>query len=107
MVCCSGLLQVSVDDPVRDKKVIINNLMRELCIADQQARQNGRFAELTEGVWTLKAFDPNYVKTFLREFESDKHYIQISSTGQISLTDIGREPCNSFTRSSFTSRSFT
>ncbi|SRR5712691_7802919 len=93
----SGWLQVSVDDPIRDKRLIINNLMRELCIADGQARQNNRTAELTiEDVWALKAFDPNYVQTFLRQFESEKHYIQVNS-GRISLTDTGRKHCRSFT----------
>ena len=69
----SGWLQVSVDDPARDKKVIINNLMRELCIADEQERQHGKFAELTiEDVWTLKAFDSNYVKKFLKAFGAEE-----------------------------------
>jgi len=31
----------------------------------------------------------------------------MASTGQISLTNAGREHCSSFTRSSFTSNSFT
>lgn len=104
-----GWLQVSVDDPVRDRRLIINNLMRELCLADQQTRQNqGTTAELTiEDVWSLQAFEPNYVQTFLREFESEKHYIQMNSTGHIRLTDTGREHCSSFTRSSYTSHSYT
>lgn len=93
----SGWLQISVDDPERDKRLIINNLMRELCIMDQQARQNNKTAELTiEDVWSLKAFDPNYVQAFLRQFESEKHYIQMNSR-RISLTDTGRKHCRSFT----------
>ena len=49
-----------------------------------------------EDVWALKSFDPNYVQTFLRQFESEKHYIQMNS-GRISLTDTGRKHCRSFT----------
>lgn len=53
--------------------------------------------ELTiEDVGSLKAFDPNYVQTFLKQFEEEKHYIQMTSMGKISLTDIGRKHCPGF-----------
>jgi hypothetical protein len=94
----SGWLQVSVDDRVRDRRVILNNLMRELCMADQQARQNGRTAELTiEDVWSLRAFNPDYVRTFIRDYENERHYIQMNSEGRISLTETGRQICTRFT----------
>ncbi len=94
----SGWLQVSVDDPKRDKRIIIENLMRELCIADQQATQNDRKSELTiEDFWSLKAFNPNYVQGFLKEFEKEKDFIRMNPTGGIVLTETGRKHCRNFT----------
>lgn len=93
----SGWLQVSVDDRARDKKVIINNLIQELCTADLQARQDNRTAELTiEDFWSLKAFIPNYIRTFVEEFENEKHFIETDSAGRIHLTDLGRNYCTRF-----------
>src|SRR5689334_11180961 len=87
----AGWLQISVDDPERDKRLIINNLMRELCQMDQQARQNQEIVELAiEDIGSLRAFESKYIEGFLKPFENEKHYIQINPIGKISLTDLGR-----------------
>jgi hypothetical protein len=92
-----GWERINIDDPERDKQILTNNIMKELCQMDNAAERSGRNKEFKiEDFKTIAAFDERYVKIFLKWFEGEKSYLQISPDGRISLTDLGRNHCRDF-----------
>jgi hypothetical protein len=82
--------KVSVDDRERDKTIMTNNIMRELCNTPDKRD----FA--IEDIPTIQAFDRRYIERFLESFEKETHLIERLSNGRIRLTDAGKKQCYLF-----------
>lgn len=92
-----GWGRISIDDPESDKQLLTNNIMNELCHMDDEARKNTLKREFKiDEFKTIRAFDKDYVKIFLKWFETNKGYVRILPGDKISLTDIGRSRCKDF-----------
>lgn len=92
-----GWGRISIDDPEGDKQLLTNNIMTELCQKDDEARKNTLNREFKiDDIKTIKAFDKDYVKIFLKWFEKNKGYLRILPDDKISLTDLGRSHCKVF-----------
>jgi hypothetical protein len=90
-------IPLSIEDPERDKKIITNNLMRELCQMDKYARRNGHSNEFNiESITSIQAFGKKIIHTFIEEFDRKTGYIQILPNGKIRLTELGRNHCSEF-----------
>jgi hypothetical protein len=86
-----GWENISVDDPERDRRILRNNIMRELCQMPE-----GRNVAISD-ILTIQAFERRYIEGFLRSFERETHYIERLSNGNIRLTNTGRGHCSEYT----------
>jgi hypothetical protein len=95
-----GWNRISIDDPQRDKRTIINNTMRELCHRTNNAKRNGESVEFTIdeiinkplGAYTNTSNGKQYVIDVLKEYEQEKEYIKLYN-GRVKLTRAGIESC--------------
>jgi hypothetical protein len=85
-----GWENISVDDPERDRRILTNNIMRELC-----QMPDGRNVAISD-IPTIQAFESRYIERFLRSFERETHYIERLTNGNIRLTSTGRTHCREF-----------
>lgn len=87
---------IAIDDPTRDRRIIIENFMREICLMDTENSSPNVFSisEIRDAV--LRAFSLEYVIEVLQahERENDPFIVFVDSDGEkIRLTDAGRVHC--------------
>jgi hypothetical protein len=87
----SGWLNISIDDPERDRRILRNNIMQELCSTPEPSGVS------VANIPTIQAFDEKFIQRFLKSFERETHYIERLPNGIIRLTDEGRVHCRDFT----------
>jgi hypothetical protein len=99
-----GWNRISINDPERDRRTIINNTMRELCNRTDNAIRNGGSMEFTIdeiideplGAFTNTQNGKKEVIRVLEDYEQEKGYIKLNN-GRINLTKAGIESCYIFT----------
>lgn len=91
----SRWLRFGQDDiELSDKKILTNNIMRELCQSHDQIHEKKYI--LIEDMLSIQAFDRRYIERFLESFEKQTHFIERPSAGRIRLTDTGEKYCSMF-----------
>ena len=87
----------SVDDPVRYARIIKDGFLRELCVKDREAIQNGRSNIFTiEEIWdrSLHGFSVDEVRSHVRGYsmepEAELEFVDNIDEDRIRLTDRGR-----------------
>jgi hypothetical protein len=104
------ILTISIDDPQRDKKIMINSFMKELCRLDNEANTGQRIdiggnqnvfsvEEIRQQV--LDGFtDIEHVQQFLRghrlENRGNEPFEFLDNEQNVRLTDAGRARCNEY-----------
>ncbi|MFL6315725.1 MAG: hypothetical protein ACJ705_02090 [Nitrososphaeraceae archaeon] len=95
-------MTISTDNPERDKKIIIENFMEELCRRDDEDNKGDPIVFPVEEIRQihLRTFEIEYVKGVLREYileNSDNEPIEfLDNELNIRLTDAGRARCHKY-----------
>ncbi|MFL6367137.1 MAG: hypothetical protein ACJ72T_01120, partial [Nitrososphaeraceae archaeon] len=98
----SRFMTISTDNPERDKKIIIENFMEELCRRDDEDNKVDPIVFPVEEIRQihLRTFEIEYVKGVLREYileNSDNEPIEFLDNEQnVRLTDAGRARCHKY-----------
>jgi hypothetical protein len=89
---------IAIDDPTRDRKIIIENFMREICLMDKDVNTGNsspnlfNVSEIRDEV--LRAFSLKYVIEVLQAHERENDpFIVFVDREKIRLTDAGRVHC--------------
>jgi hypothetical protein len=91
---------IAIDDPTRDRKIIIENFMREICLMDKDVNTGNSspnvfsVSEIRDEV--LRAFSLKYVIEVLQAHERENQPFIVfvdSDRDKIRLTDAGRVHC--------------
>jgi hypothetical protein len=97
-------MNVDIDSPSDDKRIIINSFMQELCTLDNEAntgQRHGNDANV-EGVRhrVLRAYSLEYIIPFLREHRLENRGSEpfefLDDEQRVRLTDAGRNRCNQY-----------
>ena len=90
-------MNVDIDAPNDDKRIIINSFMQELCRLDNDANtvdRHGNEATVEEiRHRVLRAYSLEYVIPFLREYRLENRG---SEPQRVRLTDAGRNRCGQY-----------
>jgi hypothetical protein len=101
-------MTISVDDRERDKRIVIQNFMKELCSRDDEDNRglaaNNRVLNVysVEGIrqQVLGAFETEYVKGVLREYQLENRdnepFDFLDNEQNVRLTNAGRARCNEY-----------
>jgi hypothetical protein len=101
-------MNISIDDPEKDKRIIIHNFMRELCRRDDEDNRGLTDRDRVLNVYSveeirqrdLAAFDIEYVRRFLREYRlenRDNEPLEFLDNEQsVRLTNTGRARCHEY-----------
>jgi len=101
-------IPISVDDPARDKNIIIQQFMRELCRRDDQANRNMDYNNPNPNVFSIReiwkpvlaAYSLEKVVDVLRGYEMiDDPLIELvdqERREKVRLTSAGRARCGGF-----------
>jgi hypothetical protein len=88
-------IPIAIDDPTRDRKIIIENFMREICLMDKDVSPNVfSVSEIRDEV--LRAFSLEYVIEVLQTHERENEPFIVfvdNDREKIQLTDAGRVHC--------------
>jgi hypothetical protein len=91
---------IAIDDPARDRKVIIENIMREICLMDKDVNTGNSnpdvfsVSEIRDEV--LRAFSLEYVIDVLHAHGRERDPFMVFADNRrekIQLTDAGRDHC--------------
>ena len=89
---------ISIDDPTRDRKIIIENIMRGICLMDKDTGNSNpnvfSVSEIRDEV--LRAFSLEYVVEVLHTHGRERDRLVVfadNSREKIQLTDAGRAHC--------------
>lgn len=91
---------IGIDDPTRDKEIIIENFMREICLMDKDVNTGNSspnlfsVSEIRDEV--LRAFSLEYVIEVLQAHERENDPLMVfvdNGREKIQLTDFGRARC--------------
>jgi hypothetical protein len=102
-------MTISTDNPERDKKIIIENFMEELCRRDDEDNKGLSIDSKGDPIVFpvkeiqqkhLRTFEIEYVKKVLREYifeNSDNEPLEFLDNEQnVRLTDAGRARCHEY-----------
>jgi hypothetical protein len=93
-------IPIAIDDPTRDRKIIIENFMREICLMDKDVNTGNSspnvfsVSEIRDEV--LRAFSLEYVIEVLQAHERENEPFIVfvdNDREKIQLTDAGRVHC--------------
>lgn len=89
---------IAIDDPTRDRKIIMENVMREVCLMDKDTgNSNPNVISVSEiRDEALRAFSLEYVVEVLRAHGRERDPFIVfadNSREKIQLTDAGRAHC--------------
>ena len=101
-------MNISIDDPDKDKRIIIQNFMKELCRRDDEDNKglaaSNRILNVysVEGIrqQVLGAFEAEYVKEVLREYllenRDNEPFDFLDGEQRVRLTNVGRASCDEY-----------
>jgi hypothetical protein len=96
---------IAIDDPTRDRRIIIENLMREICLMDKDVNTGNSnpnifsVSEIRDEV--LRSFSLKYVTEVLQAHERENDPLIVfvgNGREKIQLTDAGRAHCQELRR---------